>query len=344
MVLFEHQTPDHCTTNFSNEPLASVEADDQRLPHPRDDQFMAGVRADGTVQERAAILLGRTPRARWPLGLKAWAIRAWVDPDPYGEVPRGCRSVKICVAFGDDPDAPPVEFCADAVVAKRTADRITRSRRVSAETIPMMWPRSMRVALYEIAAAWRNNMAAEIIGANQVGAYRVSRSPYLAEVSGLWRRSDASSATLDGLMCLQVPFLRGATPRLLMDARENCWRSLEALRDHLDRAVGELRAEPNEGRMAARAKAITREIQHRQVRELDRAVASLRPVILAKVATGVATLAAAIVGNRNPIVATAIAALVGAQTFLEYRAHVSRSPAFFLLRASGGRRLDPESG
>jgi hypothetical protein len=190
----------------------------------------------------------------------------------------------------------------------------------------------VRQSVNQASRALYSQTFTEAMIANDLGALYSTRSELIAEALGTTATADSSisghSATV--LMNMELPFLKDMDVEKLMRVRQEEGEAFENFRTELDKQLRDLRTIDDPKQARIKAENALHELSEVQIREINNKVASLKEKAIVTAGVAATGLVAAVQTGGLSLLATAVAALKGAEVVLDYRKEIKRHPAFFL--------------
>lgn len=147
---------------------------------------------------------------------------------------------------------------------------------------------------------------------------------------------DIKTFTATTLLNMQVPFFENTPAADVMSVRQSDGQAFSAFRRELERSVRELRLESDPEKRALKLENAIHELTEVQVGAVEQKVRQLRKGVLADAVIATASLAAGI--PAISFLTVTLAAARGYKTWRDFQDKVTTNPAYFLWKATKGRR------
>jgi hypothetical protein len=169
------------------------------------------------------------------------------------------------------------------------------------------------------------------LAANLQAEY-LTQSSFAAQVMSRGSSPDISIArhTANTLMTLNLAFAEDTDPETLMRVRQDDGEAFENFRVALEKHFREIQLEPDPSKASMKAQHAVHELEAVQLSAVAQQIRDLQRRATIEGAIGAAGLTASFLTGGLSLIATAVAAARGLQSWNEYRTQVRHHPAFFL--------------
>lgn len=190
----------------------------------------------------------------------------------------------------------------------------------------------VRQSVNQASRALYSQTFTEAMIANDLGALYSTRSELIADAlkTSATPGSPIAQHSATVLMNMELPFLKDVDVEKLMRVRQEEGEAFENFRTELDKQLRDLRAIDDPTQARVKAENALHELSEVQIREINKKVASLKEKAIVTAGVAATGLVAAVQTGGVSLLATAVAALKGAEVVLDYRKEIKRHPAFFL--------------